>query len=585
MPRKKHQAPGLGKSLIKDRFGNSKNVAHKHAAELAAEQEGDELNLKSVTELTSLDDFLATAELAGTEFTAQKLNVHFVDSEKQGVISKEEEQRLAEVHEEFAHLISIPRRPPWDENMTKEVLDTKEKESFLSWRRQLAKLQEDEDLLITPYEKNLDFWRQLWRVIERSDVVVQIVDARDPLLFRCKDMETYVKEVSSEKKNVILVNKADLLSPKQRETWRKYFEDLGVEVVFWSAILENEKLELANKDLETSSKDSEDRKKKFDPFNIEDDDDDDASSSSESDGDVIDDVTTTCNKTDNSEDGLLTRNEMITYLKNLVHGKSSKVVGMVGYPNVGKSSTVNTLLGVKKAAVSATPGRTKHFQTLHIDKELCLCDCPGLVFPSLVSSKAEMVLSGILPIDQMRDHVGPANLLCRRINRKVVEGTYGINIAKPKEGEDPNRAPKSSEMLSAHALSRGFMTSHGQPDNSRSARVVLKDYVNGKLLYSRAPPGTDKEEYESWTISKVSMVLSAMKNSLTVSDDLAPLVARINRVNKESVDEIHQVEREFFKPRNIRTFTKSGEVGDTKSNKKHHKKRKEKMRRVRQVQY
>lgn len=45
-------------------------------------------------------------------------------------------------------------------------------------------LQEDEELLITPYEKNLDFWRQLWRVIERSDVVVQIVDARDPLLFR-----------------------------------------------------------------------------------------------------------------------------------------------------------------------------------------------------------------------------------------------------------------------------------------------------------------------------------------------------------------------------------------------------------------
>jgi len=46
------------------------------------------------------------------------------------------------------------------------------------------KVQEEKELLTTPYEKNLDFWRQLWRVIERSDVVVQIVDARDPLLYR-----------------------------------------------------------------------------------------------------------------------------------------------------------------------------------------------------------------------------------------------------------------------------------------------------------------------------------------------------------------------------------------------------------------
>lgn len=39
-------------------------------------------------------------------------------------------------------------------------------------------------MLFTPYEKNLDFWRQLWRVIERSDLIVQIVDARNPLMFR-----------------------------------------------------------------------------------------------------------------------------------------------------------------------------------------------------------------------------------------------------------------------------------------------------------------------------------------------------------------------------------------------------------------
>jgi hypothetical protein len=52
-------------------------------------------------------------------------------------------------------------------------------------------------------------------------------------------------------------------------------------------------------------------------------------------------------------------------------------VGLVGYPNVGKSSTINALFGAKKTAVAPTPGKTKHFQTLIVSPTLCLCDCPG----------------------------------------------------------------------------------------------------------------------------------------------------------------------------------------------------------------
>ena len=74
------------------------------------------------------------------------------------------------------------------------------------------------------------------------------------------------------------------------------------------------------------------------------------------------------------------------------------VVGMVGYPNVGKSSTINVLCRQKKVAESATPGKTKHFQTIHLCEDIILCDCPGLVFPSFVSNTAEMVCNGLLPI-------------------------------------------------------------------------------------------------------------------------------------------------------------------------------------------
>jgi ribosome biogenesis GTPase A len=53
------------------------------------------------------------------------------------------------------------------------------------------------------------------------------------------------------------------------------------------------------------------------------------------------------------------------------------MVGLVGYPNVGKSSTINAIFGSKKTAVAPTPGKTKHFQTLNVTPTVCLCDCPG----------------------------------------------------------------------------------------------------------------------------------------------------------------------------------------------------------------
>jgi large subunit GTPase 1 len=78
------------------------------------------------------------------------------------------------------------------------------------------RLEEEEGLLLTPYEKNLEVWRQLWRVIERSRLVVQIVDARNPLLFRSADLDKYVKDVDPRKGNLLLINKADFLTKQQR---------------------------------------------------------------------------------------------------------------------------------------------------------------------------------------------------------------------------------------------------------------------------------------------------------------------------------------------------------------------------------
>ena len=61
----------------------------------------------------------------------------------------------------------LPSRPHWDKSTSAEELERRERESFLEWRRSLIRLQEDDRLTLTPFEKNLEFWRQLWRVVER----------------------------------------------------------------------------------------------------------------------------------------------------------------------------------------------------------------------------------------------------------------------------------------------------------------------------------------------------------------------------------------------------------------------------------
>lgn len=90
---------------------------------------------------------------------------------------------------------------------------------------------------MTPFERNLEMWRQLWRVIERSDLIVQIVDARNPLLFRSQDLERYVKEVDPRKGNLLLINKADMMTDKQRKAWADYFDTNGIQYKFFSAAL------------------------------------------------------------------------------------------------------------------------------------------------------------------------------------------------------------------------------------------------------------------------------------------------------------------------------------------------------------
>lgn len=517
---KSKNAVGLGNSLMNDRFGRGKGGERKkvsagnkdvvrvnHATGESyvtnAAKEASWVKMRSVTEQGALDEFLSTAELAGTDFTAEKMNnvkIIHADQKNPYLLSAMEERGVRRKHAERRGRLTVPRRPKWDEHTTPQELDEKERAGLLEWRRGLAELQESEDLLMTPFERNVEVWRQLWRVIERSDLVVQIVDARNPLMFRSADLESYVTEVDSKKRNLLLVNKADMMTEAQRQAWAQYFDEKGINYRFFSAHLAKEMLEgrdaldgIEERNIEQVT--NEDKPEKslintVEDLNLKDQEEEEWSSeeeeSSESGGD--DSFSTSHQRT-----RIMTVDELESlFLENIPSDATSDrktTIGLVGYPNVGKSSTINALLGAKKVSVSATPGKTKHFQTLHLSNKVILCDCPGLVFPNFATTKAELVCNGVLPIDQLREFTGPAGLVAHRIPQAFLENVYGMKIMLRPTEEGGTGTPTASEMLRAYAKNRGFATTgHGQPDESRAARYILKDYVNGKLLYCHPPP-------------------------------------------------------------------------------------------------
>jgi hypothetical protein len=127
------------------------------------------------------DDYVNTQELGGLAPVVHRPAFNeaiIVDP----VLTATTFQKYSSSDYDFQHL-RIPRKPSWTTSMTAEEVDANERNDFLKWRRLIAELEDKSTMRVTPFEKNLEVWRQLWRVLERSDMAVQVVDARNPLLY------------------------------------------------------------------------------------------------------------------------------------------------------------------------------------------------------------------------------------------------------------------------------------------------------------------------------------------------------------------------------------------------------------------
>lgn len=486
----KNEKTGLGRALVRQ---HNQMVQQTKEKGLMYKKQQKKV-LESVTEVSDIDAIIEQADEADRLFSINNPTPNLLIDLDGNEISPEQ-RREQQRKEEALHAgsLRVPRRPPWTPEMSVEQLDANESQAFLTWRRSLARLEENDKLLLTPFEKNLDIWRQLWRVVERSDLLVMVVDARDPLFYRCPDLEVYAREVDEHKRTMLLVNKADLLPLSVREKWATYFRAQDILFVFWSAKAASAAAE--GKDLSSSWKTENSLQESEDPDTkiygrIE------LLTRLQSEAEEIVKL-----RRKSGSSGIGIGSPRIRFQGN--SASSNVVVGFVGYPNVGKSSTINALVGQKKTGVTSTPGKTKHFQTLIMSDELTLCDCPGLVFPSFSSSRHEMIASGVLPIDRMTENREAVQVVANRVPRHVIEEVYRIDLPKPKSYELQSRPPLAAEFMRAYCASRGYVASSGLPDETRAARQILKDYIDGKLPHYQMPPGmTDEEDVVEHSLSE-----------------------------------------------------------------------------------
>lgn len=259
-------------------------------------------------------------------------------------------------------------------------------------------------------------WGELHKVVDSSDVVIQVLDARDPMGTRSKYLENFIRKEARHKHLVLLLNKADLIPAWASARWLRILSREFPTLVFHSSITN--------------------------PFGK---------------GSLI---------------------NLLRQFKALHPEKKSISCGLVGYPNVGKSSVINTLRGKKVSKVAPIPGETKVWQYVTLFKSVFLVDCPGVVHDSTRNSEADAVLKGVVRIESLRDTAAEyIPMLLKRVEKVYVARTYGVS-----EWDSPD------DLLEKIARKSGKLLKLGEPDVNCVGRMILSDFQRGKLPWFVQPP-------------------------------------------------------------------------------------------------
>ena len=282
------------------------------------------------------------------------------------------------------------------------------------------------------------YYKEFKKVVDNSDVVLEVLDARDPLGCRCFKVEEAVLSAGSNKKIVLVLNKIDLVPATVVEKWLKHLRNEFPTIAF-KASTQTQKQHLAQSKVPTSI----------------------------------------------ASEGLLSTSQcmgaatLMKLLGNYCRNKDIKTaitVGVVGFPNVGKSSLINSLKRSRSCTVGATPGVTKNVQEVQLDKHVKLLDSPGIVMDS-GTSDSSIILRNCVKIESLHDLVTPVETILRRCNKKQVMQKYRI----------PDY-DNTQEFLCELAKRMGKLKKGGVPDVNAAAKAVLGDWNSGKIVFYTHPP-------------------------------------------------------------------------------------------------
>ncbi|PGH10264.1 nuclear GTP-binding protein [Blastomyces parvus] len=258
-------------------------------------------------------------------------------------------------------------------------------------------------------------WNELYKVIDSSDVVIHVLDARDPEGTRCRSIEKYIREEAPHKHLIFVLNKCDLVPTGVAASWVRALSKDHPTLAFHASI--------------------------------------------------------------NNSFGKGSLIQLLRQFSSLHSDRKQISVGFIGYPNTGKSSIINTLRKKKVCTVAPIPGETKVWQYITLMKRIYLIDCPGVVPPSNNDTEEDILLRGVVRVENVENPEQYIPAVLKRVQPRHIERTYEIKNYKD-----------SIDFLSILARKGGRLLRGGEPDVDGVAKMVINDFLRGKIPWYTPPP-------------------------------------------------------------------------------------------------
>ncbi|PBL00294.1 NGP1NT-domain-containing protein [Armillaria gallica] len=269
---------------------------------------------------------------------------------------------------------------------------------------------------------------ELYKVIDSSDVILHILDARDPMGTLCESVLEFIKKEKAHKQVVLIINKCDLVPNWVTARYIQHLTPRYPTIAFHAS--------------------------------------------------------------PNHSFGKGSLIQLLRQFSQLHSDKKQISVGFVGYPNVGKSSVINTLKSGKVCKVAPVPGETKVWQYITLTRRIYLIDCPGIVPTSAHDSQTSTVLKGVVRVEALATPSEHIPALMERVKPLYLSRTYGVPL--PNE-EDPTQCWEPEVFLDKLARMKGRLLKQGEPDMDSVAKIVLSDWVRGRIPFFVPPPERSEE--------------------------------------------------------------------------------------------